>query len=205
MPDLAIVPKFFTKSFLVIPTPVSVIVRVRLTGSARTVIFNSRFSPNTLASFKDNKRILSRASEALLINSRRNISLVLYREWIIRFIMRLTSAWNSNFSPPVFNFAATSASKSKSAAAWKFNGSSAAATVAVAIRPTNTSGRATTSRHRRSLLFRINSSMWRRKKKTVAVRYRSPWKLFVSRKYYNFFVSCSNFIAPDKPIYLASR
>lgn len=37
-------------------------------------------------------------SDALEISSRRNISLLLYREWIIISINLDTSAWNSNFS-----------------------------------------------------------------------------------------------------------
>ena len=45
VPDLAIVPKFLTKSFLVIPTPVSVIENVLEALSVSIIILSSLFSP----------------------------------------------------------------------------------------------------------------------------------------------------------------
>ncbi len=48
----------------------------------------------TFLSVKAKKRILSSASDAFDISSRKNISLFLYNELMISFIMRLTSATN---------------------------------------------------------------------------------------------------------------
>lgn len=52
----------------------------------------------TSGSDRERKRILSRASEALEMISRRKISFLVYRLLMIMSIKRLTSAWNSNFS-----------------------------------------------------------------------------------------------------------
>ncbi|KAH9522858.1 hypothetical protein DERF_006414 [Dermatophagoides farinae] len=92
VPDLAIVPRFATISSLVIPIPVSVICNNLLSLSALIRIDNSSVAANTSLSVNDNSRILSNASDALDISSRRKISLFLYNELIINFIIRFTSA-----------------------------------------------------------------------------------------------------------------
>lgn len=76
VPDLAIVPRLLTRSALVIPTPVSLMVRVpsSLLGVIRT---KSSFSESrTDGSVRAWYRILSRASDEFEINSRRKISLL---------------------------------------------------------------------------------------------------------------------------------
>ena len=44
------------------------------------------------------RELISNASDALDISSRRKISLLLYKEWIIRFRSCLTSAWKPSVS-----------------------------------------------------------------------------------------------------------
>jgi hypothetical protein len=76
VPDLAIVPRLLTKSALVIPTPVSRIVRVP-SSLLGVILTNNSFSVSRAEeSVKAWYRILSRASEELEINSRRKISLL---------------------------------------------------------------------------------------------------------------------------------
>jgi len=75
VPDLAIVPKFYIKSFLVIPTPVSIIDTVSASLSNSTLISKSLFSAKISGFYIDKNLILSRASEALEINSLKKISL----------------------------------------------------------------------------------------------------------------------------------
>jgi hypothetical protein len=52
-----------------------------------------------LSSLRLRKRILSRASEALEMSSRRKMSLRWYRELMMMSIRRVISAWYSYFSP----------------------------------------------------------------------------------------------------------
>ena len=74
VPDFAIVPIFVTISFSVIPMPVSDIINNFLSLSNIIVISNGRSLSETFVSCKVSKRIFSKASEALDISSRRNIS-----------------------------------------------------------------------------------------------------------------------------------
>jgi len=78
VPDLAIVPRLLIISYLVIPIPVSIIVRVPLDLSGIILMFMSG-STSILApsgSVKDLYLYLSRASDALEINSLKKISLL---------------------------------------------------------------------------------------------------------------------------------
>ena len=54
--------------------------------------------PNRPSSDSAKKRILSSASDAFEMTSRRNTSFFWYRELMMMSIRRDTSAWNSNFS-----------------------------------------------------------------------------------------------------------
>ena len=63
VPDLAIVPKWLRKSALVIPTPVSVIVRIPRSLSATMVILRSGLVDNAFVLVRDKNRILSSASD----------------------------------------------------------------------------------------------------------------------------------------------
>ena len=75
------------------PMPLSVTVTVRAFGSYDTRIFNSASFSISALSVRASKRSLSAASEALEISSRKKISLLEYKEWIIRLRSCLTSAW----------------------------------------------------------------------------------------------------------------
>ena len=69
------VPRLSTMASRDMPTPLSEIVSVPAAGSAMSLIFQSRL-PSSRASFcSELKRILSMASLALLMSSRRKISL----------------------------------------------------------------------------------------------------------------------------------
>src|SRR3990167_1202609 len=80
------------------PIPLSAMVNVRAALSYAMRIFSSLSFSNSAASDKASKRSLSAASEALDINSRRQISLLLYKEWTIRCKSCLTSAWKPSVS-----------------------------------------------------------------------------------------------------------
>jgi len=77
VPDLAIVPKLLINSYLVMPIPVSQIVKVLFVLSGITLIlkFGSISSLVFSGSVIDLYLILSRASDALEISSLRKISL----------------------------------------------------------------------------------------------------------------------------------
>nr|GMD94442.1 Uncharacterised protein [Ipomoea batatas]GMD96201.1 Uncharacterised protein [Ipomoea batatas]GMD97498.1 Uncharacterised protein [Ipomoea batatas]GMD98416.1 Uncharacterised protein [Ipomoea batatas]GME00123.1 Uncharacterised protein [Ipomoea batatas] len=79
VPDLAMVPKFLTKSSFVIPIPLSRIERIFL--SLSNLIWISSLavspSPNISLSVSERNLILSNASEALEISSLKKISLLL--------------------------------------------------------------------------------------------------------------------------------
>ena len=83
VPDLAIVPRLFIKSSLVIPTPVSVIINSSLSWSVSILIDMSGSFSNSFVSDRDRNLILSKASEALDTASLKNISLFVYKELII--------------------------------------------------------------------------------------------------------------------------
>merc|ERR1719235_7120 len=76
VPDFAMVPRLFTRSSFVIPTPVSRSRRTLFARSKEMRIFSLAWSPSPSASGSDRarKRILSRASEAFEMSSRRKIS-----------------------------------------------------------------------------------------------------------------------------------
>ena len=78
--------------------PLSATVMVRAALSKVTRILSSPSLSNRAASVIASKRSLSHASEALEISSRRKISLLLYKEWIIRSSSCLTSAWKPSVS-----------------------------------------------------------------------------------------------------------
>ena len=78
------VPRLSTTSCLDMPMPLSSTVTVFCVLLYSTLIFSSGSSSNRLSSCKPSKRSLSAASEALEMSSRRNISWLLYKEWIIR-------------------------------------------------------------------------------------------------------------------------
>jgi len=76
VPDLAIVPRFLMSSALVMPMPVSIKVSVLASLSARMRISKSFADSSCEASVREAYRILSRASDALEMSSRRKISLL---------------------------------------------------------------------------------------------------------------------------------
>jgi len=80
------------------PMPLSVIVSVRASRSKAMRIFNSGSFSNSAESDRPSKRSLSAASEALEISSRRKMSLLEYKEWIINCNSCLTSAWKPRVS-----------------------------------------------------------------------------------------------------------
>lgn len=73
VPDLAMVPRFLTRSSFVIPIPVSVTCKMLLSLSALILIDISSVAANAALSVKERKRILSNASDAFEINSLRKI------------------------------------------------------------------------------------------------------------------------------------
>eukprot|EP01137_Pigoraptor_chileana_P031203 Opistho-2@18675 len=77
VPDFAIVPRFFTRSSRVMPTPVSVMCSTLFFLSAWILIESSPRSPYFSLSVRERKRILSSASDAFEMSSRRKISLFL--------------------------------------------------------------------------------------------------------------------------------
>ncbi len=80
------------------PMPLSAMVIVRAALSKLTRIFSSASFSNNSLLVSASKRSLSQASDALEISSRRNISLLLYKEWIMRSSSCLTSAWKPSVS-----------------------------------------------------------------------------------------------------------
>ena len=122
VPDLATVPKLATKSALVMPMPVSLMVKVRASLSKEILISSSFLESSCELSDTDTKRILSSASLPFEMTSLRKISLFLYNELIMMSMSRFTSAWNSKVSA---SFGAAGASAVATAA---FASSAAAAT-----------------------------------------------------------------------------
>src|SRR4051812_10483734 len=80
------------------PMPLSDTVIVRAALSKDTRILRSASDPYRVLSDRASKRSLSAASEAFETSSRRKISLLLYKEWIIRLRSCLTSAWKPRVS-----------------------------------------------------------------------------------------------------------
>ena len=78
------VPIFSTTSVRLMPIPLSLRVMVRAALSMLTRMRSSESPSYRASSLSASKRSLSAASEAFEISSRRNISLLLYKEWIIR-------------------------------------------------------------------------------------------------------------------------
>ena len=73
------------------PMPLSDTVMVLASALAVTVIFSSPSSSSNALLFSASKRSLSQASAALEISSRKKISLLEYKEWIISCNNCLTS------------------------------------------------------------------------------------------------------------------
>ncbi|KAH3682505.1 hypothetical protein WICPIJ_006535 [Wickerhamomyces pijperi] len=76
VPDLAMVPKLLTKSALVIPIPESLISKIFSSGFGVILMNNSGSVSNKDLSERAWYLILSKASEALEINSLKKISLL---------------------------------------------------------------------------------------------------------------------------------
>jgi len=76
VPDLAMVPKLLMSSFFVIPMPESSIVIVELVLSGMILMKKFGWASILSGSVIDSYRILSRASDAFEINSRRKTSLL---------------------------------------------------------------------------------------------------------------------------------
>ena len=104
------VPREETRSSRVMPMPVSSMTSVLDAGSPLICIFISPSAAMTSGLDTDVNRSLSSASEALDTSSRRNTSLLLYRELTMRSRRRLTSAWYSYVSPPLAGFSSVAAS-----------------------------------------------------------------------------------------------
>ena len=75
MPDFAIVPRYCISSSLSMPIPLSLTDRVLASASAVIIIFGAAFSASSV-SLRHSIRLLSSASEAFEISSRKNISLL---------------------------------------------------------------------------------------------------------------------------------
>ena len=76
VPDLAMVPRLNTSSSRLMPTPVSSMVNVLSILLAVMLMRICGSDSRTLGSVMDSYRILSRASDALEISSRKNTSLL---------------------------------------------------------------------------------------------------------------------------------
>src|SRR5438309_4972715 len=98
VPDLAMVPMLLTTSSRDMPMPLSDTVRVRACLSKETRILRSASEPYRAFPERASKRSLSAASEAFDISSLRKISLLPYKEWIMRSSSCLTSAWKPRVS-----------------------------------------------------------------------------------------------------------
>src|SRR5580700_866167 len=92
------VPRCVIASSRLMPMPWSRTVSVAPLASLSIQIARSLSLPSSSGFDNARKRSLSLASEALEINSRRKMSLWLYREWIIRFSSSRTSAWKPSVS-----------------------------------------------------------------------------------------------------------
>src|SRR6266853_4814090 len=92
------VPMLATTSSRDIPMPLSDTVRVRACLSKETRILRSASEPYRALSKSASKRSLSAASEAFETSSLRKISLLPYKEWILRLSSCLTSAWKPRVS-----------------------------------------------------------------------------------------------------------
>merc|ERR1711939_111044 len=86
VPDLAIVPKLLIKSALVKPIPESLISKTFSSGLGVILMNNSGSDSNLDGSDKASYLILSKASEALEINSLKKISLLEYTVLMIKDI-----------------------------------------------------------------------------------------------------------------------
>src|SRR5882757_2281418 len=98
VPDFAMVPMLATTSSRDMPTPLSEIVMVRASLSKETRILRSASEPYKALLESASKRSLSAASEAFETSSLRKISLLPYKEWIMRLSSCLTSAWKPRVS-----------------------------------------------------------------------------------------------------------
>src|SRR5882762_5319363 len=98
VPDFAMVPMLLTTSSRDMPMPLSDTVRVRACLSKETRILRSASEPYRALLERASKRSLSAASEAFDISSLRKISLLPYKEWIMRSSSCLTSAWKPRVS-----------------------------------------------------------------------------------------------------------
>src|SRR5687768_6310799 len=98
VPDFAMVPMFCTTSSRDIPTPLSDTVSVCAALSNEMRILRAGSDSYSALSASASKRSLSAASAALEMSSRRKISLLLYKEWIIRCRSCFTSAWKPSVS-----------------------------------------------------------------------------------------------------------
>src|SRR6267378_4428336 len=92
------VPMLLTTSSRDMPMPLSDTVRVRACLSKETRILRSASEPYRALLESASKRSLSAASEAFDISSLRKISLLPYKEWIMRLSSCLTSAWKPRVS-----------------------------------------------------------------------------------------------------------
>ena len=97
MPLEAIVPRLAFRSSSSMPMPLSLMVSVLASLSNLISIAGSNEKPLSFSSVRLRYFSLSMASDALLISSRRNISLLEYREWMMRFSRSLTSVLNCFF------------------------------------------------------------------------------------------------------------
>ena len=97
VPDLAIVPKDFSSSSLLIPIPLSLTVRVLSFLFARIWIFKSSVPTVSVLLVKERNRLLSRASLLLEISSLRKISFSEYSELITILRTRPVSASKAFF------------------------------------------------------------------------------------------------------------
>ncbi len=93
VPLLAMVPRWSMASCVLMPMPLSWMVRVRAALSKDTRTSRLDWSSYSVASFSASKRSLSQASDALETSSRRKISLLEYSECVTRCSSCATSAW----------------------------------------------------------------------------------------------------------------
>mmetsp|Transcript_129846 Transcript_129846/g.315409 ORF Transcript_129846/g.315409 Transcript_129846/m.315409 type:complete len:211 (+) Transcript_129846:1774-2406(+) len=96
VPERAMRPRFSMSSSLDMPTPLSSMVRVRLSLSVLMRSFMG--SGGASLSVRARKRFLSHASAALETSSRKNTSLFEYREFTMMSMTFPTSAWKSKVS-----------------------------------------------------------------------------------------------------------
>ncbi len=95
---MAMVPRLLSSSSLVIPMPLSEMIKVRASLSTVILMLKSSLSRPTFWSVKERKYNLSTASLALEINSLKKISRLVYTELIIKSNRRRDSVLNCVFS-----------------------------------------------------------------------------------------------------------